>query len=73
MGRQVKPKLHSGVKKTGTVRQDMVLREASIFYTEKPVSGRPGKPVKIPADFDTALDALIAVPSPKKRRKAGRP
>lgn len=31
-----------------------------------------GKFVKIPADFDTALTALIAV-SPKKRRKAGRP
>ncbi len=32
-----------------------------------------GKPIKIAADFDTALAALIAVPLPKKRRKAGRP
>ena len=38
-----------------------------------PYTGERGKPVKIAADFDTALDALVAVPSPKRRRKAGRP
>ena len=35
------------------------------------VPGVRGRPIKIAADFDTALAALVAVPS-KKRRKAGR-
>ena len=46
--------------------------EASIPYRDSTKGRVRGKPVKIVADFDAALDALVAVPA-KKRRKAGRP
>lgn len=49
------------------------LTRASLLYSELHQAGTASKPIKITADFDTALDALIAVPSPKKRRKSGRP
>jgi len=31
--------------------------------------GVRGKPIKIAASFETAVDALLAVPSEKKKRK----
>lgn len=62
----IRRKQGSGTKKS------IGVREAPMLYTEPSKSGARGKPVKIAADFDTALDALVAVPS-KKRRKAGRP
>ena len=47
--------------------------QMSLRVEELQLSNVRGRPIKIAADFDTALAALIAVPSPKKRRKSGRP
>ncbi len=48
------------------------LAEALSSYGPLHKPGAASKPVKIAADFDTALAALAAVPPPKKRRKPGR-
>jgi hypothetical protein len=31
--------------------------------------GRKGRPIKIPADFDTAIDGLLAIPEPQNKPK----
>lgn len=64
-------------KKKRTVRKSslgspLIAREARMLYCGLGLWTKRGKPIKIAADFDIALDALLAVPS-KKRRKAGRP
>lgn len=59
-------------KVTGSKKaKQFTVQEAAVQYSGTTFSVR-GKPVKIPTDFDTALSALITVPQPKKRRKAGR-
>ena len=35
----------------------------------KPKVGRRGKPVKIPATFDTAMDGFLAVVKPKTTKR----
>ncbi len=60
-----KKRVSQKVLKTG-----FSLAEVLPFYRKLRNPGAASKPVKIPADFDTALAALAAVPS-KKRRKRG--